>query len=94
MKRQYRITRCNLGYNIYRKREEDWLLYMERLEKKGVYSMNKNYAKTFYNLNDAESFLVIEKIYEWKQETDTTSEKKPKSDVKRKKQSWSSAFSY
>ena len=58
MKRQYRITRSTLGYNVYRKKEEDGMITMERLQRNG-YTINKDFARTFYTIWDAESALVI-----------------------------------
>lgn len=84
MKREYKITKSNLGYNVYRVWEENWFIRMERLQNNS-YTLNRDFAKTFYHLNDATSALVIAKS---KWETLTTSIKKSGSEGKREKKSW------
>ena len=61
MRREYRITKSTLGYNVYRKSEEDWLIRMEWLQR-NTYTTNRDYARTFYTIWDAESALVLAKI--------------------------------
>ena len=84
--REYKITKTDLGWNIYRKKEEDWLLYLERLTSKG-YTMNKDYAKVFYNKESVISAFIIARR-KW-DKTDTTSKETGNSWDKREKQSWS-----
>lgn len=85
IKRDYKITKSPLWFNVYREREEDWLQIMEWLQN-WTYTLNRNHAKTFYHISDAESALIIARCNQWK--TDTTS-KEIKSETKAEKQSWS-----
>ena len=55
---EYKITKSDLGYNVYRIKEEDWIISLEWLQK-DTYTLNRNFARTFYHLNDATSALVI-----------------------------------
>lgn len=87
MKREYKITRSDLGYNVYRKREENWIIRLEWLQR-DTYTLNRNYARTFYNLDDAISNLVIARS-RWEKETPTTSTKKSGYEGVREKTSWS-----
>ena len=86
-KREYKITKSDLGYNVYRRKEEDWLIYLEWLQR-GTYTLNRKFARTFYNLDDAISNLVIARS-RWEKETPTTSIKKSESEGRREKTSWS-----
>lgn len=87
-KRYYYITRCDLGYNIYRyKEEENWTVRMEWLMN-NWYTMNKNYAKVFYNESDVESAFTIARA-KWEKETHTISTRKSESEGIREKKSWS-----
>lgn len=74
MKREYKITKSDLGYNVYRKKEEGWIISMERLQR-DTYTLNRDFARTFYNLDDAISALTIAKA-KWEKETPTISIKK------------------
>ena len=58
MKREYKIGKTDLWYNVYRRKEEGWLLRVEWLQN-WTYTLNRQFAKTFYNINDATSALVI-----------------------------------
>ena len=87
MKREYKITKSNLGYNVYRKKEEGWIISMERLQR-DTYTLNRDFARTFYHLDDAISALTIAKA-KWEKETSTTPTKKSESEGVREKTSWS-----
>ena len=82
----YKITRSNLWFNIYRKEElKNWMIKMEWLCN-NWYSLNRDFAKTFYHYDDAVSGLVIARVRWdnlWKQE------EKPETETKVEKQSWS-----
>lgn len=84
---EYKITKSNLWYNVYRKQEKDWIMRLERLQN-GTYTLNRDYAKTFYHLDDAIGALIWERI-KWKNETPTTSTKKSESEGNKEKRSWS-----
>ena len=88
MKREYKIGKTDLWYNVYRRKEENWLLRVEWLQN-WTYTLNRGFAKTFYHFDDATSALVIAKTRDtkWLEETDTTSEKKSDSEDKVEKQS-------
>ena len=58
IKREYKIGKTDLWYNVYRRKEEGWLLRVEWLQN-WTYTLNRQFAKTFYNINDATSALVI-----------------------------------
>lgn len=61
--RDYRISKSDLGRNIYkRKVEENWLRQMRFLDWKGAWTLNKTYARTFYHRWDAEGVLWVMKI--------------------------------
>lgn len=88
--REYKIANSNLGYKIYRKKEENGIMNMEWLHK-DWYCLNIEDAKVFYNVNDAMSSLVLERIKCQKgtpQKTSTTSTRKSESEEKREKKSW------
>lgn len=86
--REYKITKGNMWYHIYRKKEEkDWkIIRMEWLQNNS-YTLNRDFAKTFYHLNDATSALVIART-KW-DAIDTTSIKKSESEEPKEKTSWS-----
>lgn len=87
-KREYKIVKSWLGYNVYRKQElKNWMIKMERLQR-DTYTLNKDFARTFYHLEDALSALTIAKCKEWK-ETSTTSIRKSESEERKEKTSWS-----
>lgn len=81
--REYKITKCDLWYQVYR---EDWGI-RERLQKDS-YSSNRSFARIFYHLDSAISALQIAKA-KWKKETSITSIKKSGSEGIREKISWS-----
>lgn len=65
--RVYRIVRCNLGYNIYKKLEKNWYISLRFLGSNNKWVLNKESAKIFYHREDALSSLVIIKAKdEWK----------------------------
>ena len=84
--REYKIAKSDLWYQIYRKKEEGWIMSMERLQRDS-YTLRREFARTFYHLSDATSALVIAKA-KW-EKTPTTSIKKSESEEKREKRSWS-----
>jgi len=67
--REYKIIRSDLGWNIYKKKEKDWLISVRFLNWNGTWCLNKSYARTFYNREDAVSALTIMKVKDGK-ETD------------------------
>ena len=85
--RDYKITKSDLWYNVYRKKEEDWMIRMEWLQRDS-YTLNRDYARTFYHLEDAISGLTIARCREWK-EIPITSIRKSESEETREKTSWS-----
>lgn len=86
--RKYRIIRCDLWYNIYKKLKIDNPTSMWFLWPNNRRILNKNHAKVFYNQWDAESALTLIKIKD-KWGTPTTSTKKFEYEEKREKRSWS-----
>lgn len=84
-KREYKITKGSLGYHVYRTRTIEGIEEIEWLQKT-TYTLNKNHARTFYHISDAESALIIARR-RWL--TGTTSNEKEKSELPREKQSWS-----
>lgn len=86
-KREYKITKSGLWYNVYRTRDNDGIGETERLQRDS-YTLNRNHARTFYHLSDAESALIIARV-RWEKETPTTSIKKSESEGHREKTSWS-----
>lgn len=80
--RVYKITKSDLWYNVYRKKElENWTMRLERLQD-NTYTLNRTFAKTFYHLNDATSALVVARA---KWETLTTSTEKSGTEEQREK---------
>lgn len=57
----YRIIRCDLWWNIYKKREKDWLISVRFLGSQGKRVLNKDMAKIFYHREDAVSALIVTK---------------------------------
>lgn len=86
--REYRIVRCNLWYNIYKKLEKNGYISLWFLGTDDKWVLNKDYAKVFYHRESAESALILAKVKDrWR--TPTTSTKKSESEEKREKKSWS-----
>ena len=86
-KRYYYITRCDLGYQIYRiKENENGTTNMERLQRDS-YTLNKDHARTFYNLTDATSAFTLART-KWEKRTSTTFTKKSESEEWEEKRSW------
>lgn len=79
--REYKITKSDLWYIIYRRKEEWKLIHVEYLNWHNHWTWNKTSAKTFYNKDDAVSALVIMRN-KWQKEQE-------KSEQKFEKQSWS-----
>lgn len=86
-KREYKITKAGLWYNVYRVRYYEGIEEKEWLQKT-TYTLNRSHARIFYHLDDAISALQIAKAI-WKKETPTTSTKKSESEEAREKTSWS-----
>lgn len=86
--REYKITKGNLGYHVYRRKEEGWKIIRLEWLQNNSYTLNKDFAKTFYHLEDALSALTIAKAKEWKIELDSSIEKR-ESEKKQEKTSWS-----
>ena len=59
--REYKIIKSDLGRNIYKKKEGDWKLSVRFLGWKDNWILNKSYARTFYNREDAVWALVVMK---------------------------------
>ena len=59
MKREYRIVKSDLGYNIYKKRERNWIMQLWFLHHDNKRWLKKDYARTFYHKEDALSVLII-----------------------------------
>lgn len=59
--REYKITKSDLGYKVYRQKGDEDNRIVEWLQKE-TYTYNKEYARTFYTLNDAMSSLVLAKV--------------------------------
>ena len=57
--REYKIFKTQLGYSIYRKKEEWKLLTVEFLNWHETRTTNKTVAKTFYTKEDVLSALVV-----------------------------------
>ena len=87
MKREYKIVKSDLWYNVYRQKEENWIKMIEWLQKDS-YTLNRWFARTFYHLNDATSALVISKA-RWEKETSTISTEKSECEERKEKTSWS-----
>lgn len=85
---EYKITNSSLWYNVYRRKEEDWRLIIEWLQK-DTYTLNRDFARTFYHIQDAESALVVERARWRKGITSTTSIKESESEEHKEKTSWS-----
>ena len=54
--REYRITRCDLWYNIY-KRQGNWLIRYLSTDKKWI--LKKDYARVYFHREEAISDLII-----------------------------------
>ena len=59
--REYKIARCDLWFNIYRKREQNWLISLWFLWPNDKRVLRKEFAKVYYHKEDALSALVIVK---------------------------------
>lgn len=81
-KREYKITKSDLGYKVYRQKWDEDNRIVEWLQKE-TYTYNKEYARTFYTLNDAMGALVVARVQKWKIEDN--SEREEKAEI----QSWS-----
>ena len=87
--REYKITKSNLGYNVYRRKEEDWFIYLEWLQNTS-YTLNRDFARTFYNIEDATSALVIARTkWDKRSLTGTNFTKKSGLGEHKEKTSWS-----
>jgi len=65
--REYRIVRCDLWWNIYRKKQVWRMMMLQYLNWKWLWGTNKLLAKTFYKREDAEGALVVARHNEWKE---------------------------
>lgn len=59
--REYRIFKTDLWWSIYRKKQLGKLLFMQFLTWKNVWSLNKSYARIFYQREEAVGALIIMK---------------------------------
>lgn len=66
MKRDYKIVKSNLGFQIYKKLEKDGFLSIWFLWPENKRILNKSYAKTFYHKEDALSVLQVMKAKDGK----------------------------
>ena len=57
--REYKIIKSWLWYNIYKKKEINWLLYVYFLSNNDEWRMWKQYARIFYHKEDAMSHLTL-----------------------------------
>lgn len=60
--REYKIVKCDLWWNIYRRREVWKMINMEFLNGNGKWTTNKSFARIFYHREDAVSALVVMKM--------------------------------
>jgi hypothetical protein len=63
----YKITKTELGWIIYRKYEKGWLISIRFLSWDNKWVINKWSARVFYNKEDALSALTIKKIQDGKE---------------------------
>lgn len=84
--REYKIYKTDLWYAIYRKKHIGKLIMIQYLDWHNKRELNKGCARTFYNLNDATSALILARV-RWK--TPITSTKKSESEEEWEKKSWS-----
>lgn len=83
----YYIVKSDLGYKIYRVKEnEDWTTNMEWLQRNG-YTLRREFARTFYNMTDATSAFTLARM-KWDKRTSTTFIKKSESEDGGEKKSW------
>jgi hypothetical protein len=59
--REYRIFKTDLWWSIYRKKQVGKLLFMQFLTWKNRWSLNKSYARIFYQREEAVGALIIMK---------------------------------
>ena len=66
--RKYRIFTSDLGFWIYKKfvSEDNKITQMRFLDWKGGWTLNKDYARTFYRKEDAADVLWLVKIKDGK----------------------------
>lgn len=57
--REYKIIKADLGWNIYKRKEEGWKLSVRFLYSHDKRGLNRQYARTFYNREDAVGALVV-----------------------------------
>lgn len=57
--REYRIFKTDLWWSIYRKKQVGKLLFMQFLTWKNWWSLNKSYARIFYQRDEAVGALII-----------------------------------
>lgn len=82
--RNYYIVETDLGFKVCREKKEGWV---KEWRQGNTYTLNKEFAKTYYHMNEAASGLVLAKI-KWKKETPTTSTRKSESEGGKEKRSW------
>lgn len=87
MKREYKITKSDLGYHVYRRKEENWMIRLEWLQR-DHYTLNRDFARTFYHLDDAISNLQIARA-KWDTIGQKSQQEKKESKAKSEKTSWS-----
>ena len=65
--REYKITKSDLGWNIYKKKEEGWFISVRFLNWQWKWTLRKEFARTFYHREDAISALAVMKIKDGKE---------------------------
>ena len=62
----YRIVKTDAWFNVYKKLEKDWMMYVWYLWYKNWWVLNKNDSKLFYDKEDALSALAYIKYKDGK----------------------------
>lgn len=86
--REYKITKSDLWYHVYRTKEEGWIMRLEWLQRNS-YTLRRDFARTFYHLDDAISALSIARC-RWDKDTidSNSSTEKKESEEKSEKTYW------
>ena len=59
---EYKILKSDLGYSIYRKKEEGKLMMLQYLNWDGKWVLSRDSARVFYSESDATSAFTVVKI--------------------------------
>ena len=57
--REYKIIKSDLGWNILRRKEENWFTSIRFLNWLNKRTLNRTYARTFYHREDAIWALIL-----------------------------------